>query len=102
MSFRLALLCDFELDDFDLPGPNTQVQASHSNWQVKTTRSGTPRVNVEHAVLLGLPWFMGVPAYHDMKPRNRRVEIQVLQNMQHIDHRRAGRDDFGQRQSLRS
>src|SRR5262245_2150362 len=73
---------------------------SHRNRQIEPPRAGAAGVEIEHAVL-GLHFRpMRVAGDYGTETGRRRIEIEVLENVQHVETNAAVLDDLALRQAL--
>ena len=60
-------------------------QPAHTDRQSEPPRPSTARVEIKHAILPLLLRLMAVPVNHDRKSRRLRFQVQLLQNVEHVN-----------------
>ena len=100
-SLRLALVgcLNLQLHKFHCKRLALQIQARHSDGQLKPARAGASWIDVEHAITFKFSRLMGMPANNDVETGGRRVQVEgvhVVKNVEE-DFARFRHRRFGQR-----
>ena len=84
---------DLELHKLNPEGRVSQIQARHTDRQMKPPRPRAARIDVEDPIALELPWLMGMPADDHAESSGGRVQVKPMHVVQNVKLDRASLRD---------
>ena len=89
-----------ELHKPNFEGLRAQIQARHTDGQMKSPRPRAPRIDIENPIALELSWLMGMAADNHAEASGARVQVQPMHVVQNVNEDPCRLRHDGFRQSL--
>ena len=82
---RSGVVANGKLDNLGLNGATGNLDPGHRQRQLEPTRPGAARIKKDHPIPLLDLRPVRMTGNHHMKPRHPWIEIEFLDNMQHVE-----------------